>query len=116
MVIVATGPLTSEALAARVAAFVGQDHLYFYDAVSPVVEAETIDFDHAFSASRYGKGGDDYVNCPLSAEEYATFYQALRAAECGHGQGLRARVLLRGLPAGRGDREPRARTRCASVP
>ena len=43
----------------------GQDHLYFYDAVSPVVEAETIDFDRAFRASRYGKGGDDYVNCPL---------------------------------------------------
>lgn len=81
VVIVATGPLTSEALAAQVAAFVGQDHLYFYDAVSPVVEAESIDFDRAFKASRYGKGGDDYVNCPLTAEEYATFYRELSAAE-----------------------------------
>jgi methylenetetrahydrofolate--tRNA-(uracil-5-)-methyltransferase len=79
--IVATGPLTSEALAAQVAAFVGQDHLYFYDAVSPVVEAESIDFDRAFKASRYGKGGDDYVNCPLTAEEYATFYRELTSAE-----------------------------------
>jgi methylenetetrahydrofolate--tRNA-(uracil-5-)-methyltransferase len=81
LVIVATGPLTSESLAADVAAFVGQDHLYFYDAVSPVVEAESIDFDRAFKASRYGKGGDDYVNCPLTAEEYATFYAALTGAE-----------------------------------
>ena len=81
VVIVATGPLTSEALAAQVAAFVGQEHLYFYDAVSPVVEAESIDFDRAFKASRYGKGGDDYVNCPLSPEEYAAFYRELTAAE-----------------------------------
>ena len=81
LTIVATGPLTSEALAAQVAAFVGQDHLYFYDAVSPVVEAESIDFDRAFKASRYGKGGDDYVNCPLTAEEYATFYRVLTSAE-----------------------------------
>jgi methylenetetrahydrofolate--tRNA-(uracil-5-)-methyltransferase len=80
--IVATGPLTSEALAAEIAAFVGQDHLYFYDAVSPVVEADTIDFSRAFRASRYGKGGDDYVNCPLSEEEYRAFYAALLAAEC----------------------------------
>jgi methylenetetrahydrofolate--tRNA-(uracil-5-)-methyltransferase len=82
VVILATGPLTSEALAARIAAFVGQDHLHFYDAVSPVVEAESIDLDHAFRASRYGKGGDDYVNCPLTPEEYQAFYDALRGAEC----------------------------------
>lgn len=82
VVVLATGPLTSDALAARVAAFVGQDHLHFYDAVSPVVEAESVDFDHAFRASRYGKGGDDYVNCPLTPEEYHAFYEALRGAEC----------------------------------
>jgi methylenetetrahydrofolate--tRNA-(uracil-5-)-methyltransferase len=81
VVIVATGPLTSETLAAEVAAFVGQEHLYFYDAVSPVVEADTIDFDRAFKASRYGKGGDDYVNCPLTVEEYETFYRELTRAE-----------------------------------
>ena len=80
--IVATGPLTSDALAAEVAAFVGQSHLYFYDAVSPVVEAETIDFARTFRASRYGKGGDDYVNCPLDEAEYDAFYQALTTAEC----------------------------------
>ncbi|HET7747537.1 MAG TPA: methylenetetrahydrofolate--tRNA-(uracil(54)-C(5))-methyltransferase (FADH(2)-oxidizing) TrmFO [Vicinamibacteria bacterium] len=82
LTIVATGPLTSEALAAEIARFVGRDHLYFYDAVSPVVEADTIDMDRVFRASRYGKGGDDYLNCPLTAEEYRAFYEALTTAEC----------------------------------
>jgi methylenetetrahydrofolate--tRNA-(uracil-5-)-methyltransferase len=82
VVIVATGPLTSDALAAEIAAFVGQTHLYFYDAVSPVVEAESIDFSRTFRASRYGKGGDDYVNCPLDEAEYDAFYRALTTAEC----------------------------------
>lgn len=80
--IVATGPLTSEALAAEIAAFVGQGHLYFYDAVSPVVEADSIAFDRTFRASRYGRGGDDYVNCPLSDDEYRAFHHALTTAEC----------------------------------
>jgi methylenetetrahydrofolate--tRNA-(uracil-5-)-methyltransferase len=79
--IVATGPLTSAPLAAEVAAFVGRDHLYFYDAVSPVIDAETIDFDRVFRASRYGRGGDDYVNCPLDEEQYRSFHQALTTAE-----------------------------------
>ncbi len=80
--IVATGPLTSDPLARDVAAFVGQTHLYFYDAVSPVVEAETIDFARAFRASRYGRGGDDYVNCAMTEEDYQAFYAALTTAEC----------------------------------
>lgn len=80
--IVATGPLTSDPLALDIAAFVGQTHLYFYDAISPVLEADTIDFGRTFRASRYGKGGDDYVNCPMSEAEYVAFYQALLAAEC----------------------------------
>jgi methylenetetrahydrofolate--tRNA-(uracil-5-)-methyltransferase len=80
--IVATGPLTSEALAGEIATFVGQSHLYFYDAVSPVVDAETIDFSRTFRASRYGKGGDDYVNCPMDEAEYQAFFDALTTAEC----------------------------------
>jgi methylenetetrahydrofolate--tRNA-(uracil-5-)-methyltransferase len=80
--IVATGPLTSESLAQDIATFVGRAHLYFYDAVSPVVEAESIDFDKTFRASRYGKGGDDYVNCPLDEEDYRRFLEALATAEC----------------------------------
>jgi methylenetetrahydrofolate--tRNA-(uracil-5-)-methyltransferase len=79
--IVATGPLTSDALARDVAAFVGQSHLYFFDAVSPVVEAETIDFAKTFRASRYDKGGDDYLNCPLDESEYRAFHAALTSAE-----------------------------------
>ena len=79
--IVATGPLTSEPMAQSLVDFVGRAHLYFYDAVSPVVEADSIDFDRAFRASRYGKGGDDYVNCPLTEPEYRAFYAALTGAE-----------------------------------
>jgi methylenetetrahydrofolate--tRNA-(uracil-5-)-methyltransferase len=79
--IVATGPLTSDALAKEIAAFVGRDHLYFYDAVSPVIDAETIDLDRVFRASRYGKGGDDYLNCPLDEAEYRAFHGALTTAE-----------------------------------
>jgi len=81
VVIVATGPLTSESLAADIARFVGEDHLYFYDAVSPVVEADTLDHDHAFRASRYGRGGDDYVNCPMTEAEYRAFHEAVMTAE-----------------------------------
>jgi methylenetetrahydrofolate--tRNA-(uracil-5-)-methyltransferase len=80
--IVATGPLTSDALTRDIAAFVGTTHLYFYDAVSPVVEAESIDETRTFRASRYGKGGDDYLNCPMTLAEYEAFYAALTAAEC----------------------------------
>jgi methylenetetrahydrofolate--tRNA-(uracil-5-)-methyltransferase len=80
--IVATGPLTSEPLAESLLAFVGREHLYFFDAVSPVLEAESIDQERVFRASRYGKGGDDYLNCALGVDEYRAFYDALRAAEC----------------------------------
>jgi methylenetetrahydrofolate--tRNA-(uracil-5-)-methyltransferase len=80
IVVLATGPLTSESLSAAIRRFTGSDYLYFYDAVSPVVEVETVDFDKAFRASRYGKGGDDYINCPLDRDEYSRFHQALSAA------------------------------------
>jgi methylenetetrahydrofolate--tRNA-(uracil-5-)-methyltransferase len=80
--IVATGPLTSDPLAADVAAFVGRTHLHFFDAVSPVVEADSIDSRKAFRASRYGKGGDDYLNCPLDEAKYRAFHGALTTAEC----------------------------------
>jgi methylenetetrahydrofolate--tRNA-(uracil-5-)-methyltransferase len=82
LAIVATGPLTSDALAADVAAFVGRAHLHFFDAVSPVVEADSIDPGRVFRASRYGKGGDDYLNCPLDEAEYGAFLGALTAAQC----------------------------------
>jgi methylenetetrahydrofolate--tRNA-(uracil-5-)-methyltransferase len=80
-VVIATGPLTSPALSEHVARLTGSAHLYFYDAISPVVEADTIDLRIAFRAARYGKGGDDYLNCPMNEEEYDRFYNALVAAE-----------------------------------
>ncbi|MEP7273395.1 MAG: methylenetetrahydrofolate--tRNA-(uracil(54)-C(5))-methyltransferase (FADH(2)-oxidizing) TrmFO, partial [Acidobacteriota bacterium] len=80
--VVAAGPLASSALTADLARLTGESGLYFFDAISPVVDGETIDMSIAFRAARYGKGGDDYVNCPMSKEEYAVFYDALAAAEC----------------------------------
>ncbi len=79
--IVASGPLTSEALSGEIAKLTGSEHLYFYDAIAPIVAADSIDLSKAWRASRYGKGGDDYLNCPLSKEEYFAFVAALRAAE-----------------------------------
>jgi methylenetetrahydrofolate--tRNA-(uracil-5-)-methyltransferase len=81
VVIIATGPLTSPALSEAVARLTGSGHLYFYDAIAPVVEADTIDLNRAFRAARYDKGGADYVNCPMNQEEYDAFYDALIAAE-----------------------------------
>ena len=79
--IVATGPLTSPALSRSLQEFMGEDHLYFYDAISPIVETDSIDLDKTWRGSRYGKGGADYLNCPLDREEYLAFYQALIHAE-----------------------------------
>jgi methylenetetrahydrofolate--tRNA-(uracil-5-)-methyltransferase len=81
--IIATGPLTSDALAAEIARISGSDRLYFYDAISPIVEAESIDMSIAFRASRYGKSldsSDDYVNCPLDKDQYERFLDALLEA------------------------------------
>jgi methylenetetrahydrofolate--tRNA-(uracil-5-)-methyltransferase len=79
--VVATGPLTSEALSEAIAAFAGREHLYFYDAISPIVDATTLDRSRLFGASRYGRGGDDYLNAPMTREEYLAFYEALVGAE-----------------------------------
>ncbi|MDR3676568.1 MAG: methylenetetrahydrofolate--tRNA-(uracil(54)-C(5))-methyltransferase (FADH(2)-oxidizing) TrmFO [Acidobacteriota bacterium] len=81
LALIATGPLTSDALAARLQALTGSENLAFYDSISPVVDAETLNMDRIFSASRYGKGGDDYLNCPFTEDEYRTFYEALAGAE-----------------------------------
>jgi methylenetetrahydrofolate--tRNA-(uracil-5-)-methyltransferase len=82
--IIATGPLTSEALTADISQLTGQEYLYFYDALSPIVNYESIDLEIAFRRSRYDKGelGEgDYVNCPLNEEEYRLFHKALVEAE-----------------------------------
>jgi len=78
--IVATGPLTSAALTSDIMKLTGDDQLYFYDAIAPIVAADSVDNSVAFRAARYGKGGDDYLNCPFDEAEYAHFHQALLAA------------------------------------
>ncbi len=80
-VILASGPLTSEALSTELAKLTGSEHLYFYDAIAPIIEADSIDELIIWRASRYDKGGADYLNCPLSKEEYDTFVQALIDAD-----------------------------------
>lgn len=79
--IIATGPLTSSAMAQALGRIVGQEYLYFYDAIAPIIDAESIDYSKVYMASRYGKGGDDYINCPMTKEEYETFYNALIEAD-----------------------------------
>jgi methylenetetrahydrofolate--tRNA-(uracil-5-)-methyltransferase len=82
--VIATGPLTAPALAKDIARLVGEEYLYFYDAIAPTVSAESIDMTVAFRASRYGRGEDDegdYINCPMTKEEYDRFVTALLAAE-----------------------------------
>jgi methylenetetrahydrofolate--tRNA-(uracil-5-)-methyltransferase len=79
--IIATGPLTSDKLSQAIAQLTHSNHLYFYDAISPIVDAESINMDIAFRASRYDKGGDDYLNCPMDESTYNKFYEALLAAE-----------------------------------
>lgn len=81
LVLIATGPLTSDNLADTLSTFVGE-RLYFYDAVAPIVTAESLDMTRIYAASRYGKGEpDDYLNCPLDKEQYSTFIAALKGAE-----------------------------------
>ncbi len=79
--IIASGPLTSPALGDALSALIGPRNLYFYDAIAPIVAADSIDMTIAFRASRYGRGGDDYINCPMTEAEYRAFVAAVMAAE-----------------------------------
>ncbi|KUG21602.1 trna:m(5)u-54 mtase gid [hydrocarbon metagenome] len=81
LTIIATGPLTSEAMAQEISRILDSSYLYFYDAISPIVEADSINMDKIFWASRYDKGTPDYLNCPLSEEEYKHFCHELLAGE-----------------------------------
>jgi methylenetetrahydrofolate--tRNA-(uracil-5-)-methyltransferase len=81
VVVVASGPLTSGALSRAIAEFTGTSHLYFYDAISPIIDATAIDETKVYAASRYGKGGADYLNAPMNPQEYQQFYEALIAAD-----------------------------------
>ncbi len=81
LTIVASGPLTSSALSGEIARLAGKAHLAFYDSISPIVDADTIDRDKVYMAARWDKGTADYINCPMSREEYDRFYDALVTAE-----------------------------------
>ncbi|MBE6658443.1 MAG: methylenetetrahydrofolate--tRNA-(uracil(54)-C(5))-methyltransferase (FADH(2)-oxidizing) TrmFO [Ruminococcaceae bacterium] len=81
VIVVATGPLTSDALSADIARLTGADYLHFYDAAAPIVDAASINMDRAWEASRYDKGEAAYINCPMTREEYTAFYQALITAK-----------------------------------
>ncbi|MGZ9848850.1 FADH(2)-oxidizing methylenetetrahydrofolate--tRNA-(uracil(54)-C(5))-methyltransferase TrmFO [Macrococcus psychrotolerans] len=79
--IIATGPLTTESLSKQIQTLTGQDHLYFYDAAAPIIEKDSIDMDKVYLKSRYDKGEAAYLNCPMTEEEFNTFYDALLEAE-----------------------------------
>ncbi len=105
--IIATGPLTSEGLSKEIQGVTGACHLFFYDAISPIVTADSIDSQKAFKSSRYGKGGEDYINCPMNEEGYYQFVEALNQAGKVPVQQFEKRYLFEGcLPieemAGRG--------------
>ena len=94
--IIATGPLTSDALAEKIAAFTGSEQMFFYDAVAPSVTLDSLDLTRVFKASRYGKGEDDYYNCPFTKEEYEAFYQALLEADVAQGHDFEADHVFSG--------------------
>src|SRR6516162_1289495 len=81
LTVIATGPLTSDALSREIARLSGRHHLYFYDSISPIVEADSIDMSRVYRAARYGKGTADYINCPMMREEYEAFIAALAEAQ-----------------------------------
>src|SRR3954468_19291767 len=79
--VIATGPLTSDALSQEIARLSGSNHLFFFDSISPIVEADSIDMSRVYMAARYDKGTADYINCPFTKEEYDVFYDALMEAQ-----------------------------------
>lgn len=95
IVIVASGPLTSDALSHSIMQETGETYLYFYDAAAPIVSAESIDMTEAFFASRYDRGSD-YINCPMTREEYEVFYHALISAECAQLRGFENEKVFEG--------------------
>lgn len=76
-VIIASGPLTSDALSDEIKSFLGEDYLYFFDAIAPIIEKDSINFNKAFYLNRYNKGSKDYINCPMDKKEYENFYNIL---------------------------------------
>ena len=82
MCIIATGPLTSDALSQAIGKLTGEAYFHFHDAAAPIVYVDSLDMSKVYRAARYGKGGADYLNCPFTKEQYDAFWQALTTAEC----------------------------------
>jgi len=97
-VIIASGPLTSDALSENIGEFLGNEYLHFFDAAAPIVTFDSINMDTAFFASRYDKGTPDYVNCPMTKEQYDVFYNELINAECAHLHGFENNVFEGCMP------------------
>lgn len=81
LAVIASGPLTSNELSKAISQMTGEEYLYFYDAAAPIVTGESLDYEKVYRASRYGKGDEDYLNCPMSKDEYERFWQELTSAE-----------------------------------
>lgn len=94
--VIATGPLTSDNLSADLKEYTGEDNLHFYDAVAPSITEESIDKSIAFKASRYGKGSDDYYNCPFTRDQYETFYNSLIEADIIEGHPVDKKLFFSG--------------------
>lgn len=94
--VIASGPLTSEDFSGYISQLVGCEYLHFFDAAAPIVTYDSIDFSRAFKASRYGKGDDDYINCPMNKDEYEVFWNALVTAELAEVKQLDKEVVFEG--------------------
>jgi methylenetetrahydrofolate--tRNA-(uracil-5-)-methyltransferase len=94
--VIATGPLTSLPMTDALSALAGQGYLYFYDAIAPIIDADSINRNKVYAMSRYGKGGDDYLNCPMNKEEYEQFYQEILDAEKVNPKGFEEKKVFDG--------------------
>lgn len=94
--VIATGPLTSELLYENIQSVIGEKYLHFYDAAAPIISADSIDYSKVFKADRYGKGDSDYINCPMTKEQYYNFYKSLINAECAKPKDFEKNMLFEG--------------------
>jgi methylenetetrahydrofolate--tRNA-(uracil-5-)-methyltransferase len=94
--VIATGPLTSQSMTDALSGLTGDGYLYFYDAIAPIIDADSIDRNKVYAMSRYGKGGDDYLNCPMIKDEYEKFYQAILDAEKVNPKGFEETMVFEG--------------------
>lgn len=96
LAVIATGPLTSQSMTDALSGLTGEGYLYFYDAIAPIIDADSIDRKKVYAMSRYGKGGDDYLNCPMNKEEYEQFYQEILDAEKVNPKGFEEKMVFEG--------------------